>query len=66
VAGEAAVYCDPFDVDDIAGAMERVHGDPGLRDRLGAAGQERAARYTWDHTAEGLWASVERVLSATH
>lgn len=65
VAGEAAVYCDPFDVDDIAGAMERIHADPGLRDRLGAAGQERATRYTWDRTAEGLWASVERVLSAT-
>lgn len=63
VAGDAAVYCDPFDVTDIARAMERIWTDGTLRAHLAAAGPERAARFTWDRTAEGLWASIERVLS---
>lgn len=62
VAGEAAAYCDPFDVDDIARAMERVWNDRALRDRLSAAGMERARRYSWDRTAEGLWRSIEQVI----
>jgi glycosyltransferase involved in cell wall biosynthesis len=62
VAGEAAVYCDPFDVADIARAMRTLVNDAPLRERLIAAGLERAKRYTWDRTAEGLWAAIERIL----
>lgn len=63
VAGDAAVYCEPFDVEDIARAMRTVVKDEALRARLIAAGLERAQRYTWDRTAEGLWASIERMMS---
>lgn len=63
VAGEAAVYCDPFDVEDIARAMRTVVQDEALRTRLIAAGLERAQRYTWDRTAEGLWVSIERMMN---
>ena len=62
VAGDAAVYCDPFSVEDITRAIRTVVTDEALRLRLIAAGLERAQRYTWDRTAEGLWASIERVL----
>ena len=62
VAGEAAVYCEPFDVADITRAMRTIVQDEDLRARLIAAGLERAQRYTWDRTAEGLWASIERIL----
>ena len=62
VAGDAALYCDPFNVDDIAQAMRTITSDPSLRERLSAAGLQRAERYTWDRTAEGLWASVERMM----
>jgi glycosyltransferase involved in cell wall biosynthesis len=62
VAGDAAVYCDPFSVDSIREAMERMWNDEALRKKLSVAGLERAANYTWDLTAEGLWASVEKVL----
>jgi glycosyltransferase involved in cell wall biosynthesis len=62
VAGDAAVYCDPFSVDSIREAMERMWNDEALRKKLSVAGLERAANYTWDRTAEGLWASVEKVL----
>ena len=62
VAGDAALYCDPFNVDDIARAMRTIVSDPVLRERLAASGLQRAERYTWDRTAEGLWASVERMM----
>ena len=62
VAGDAALYCDPFDVDDIARAMLTIISDPALRERLSAAGLQRAERYTWERTADGLWASVERMM----
>lgn len=62
VAGDAAIYCDPFQVESIAEAMARLWDDPQLRAKLAEAGLERAKRYTWDRTAEGLWASLEKVL----
>lgn len=62
IAGDAAIYCEPFDVEDITRAMRTVIADGALRARLIAAGIERSKRYTWDRTAQGLWASIERVL----
>ena len=62
VAGDAAVYCDPFDTGDIARALERVLSEPALRARLADLGIERSARFTWDRTAQGLWASLEHLL----
>lgn len=64
VAGDAAVYCDPFSVESIAAAMERVWNGTALRERLSAAGLHRAAAFNWENTAQGLWASVEKVLGA--
>jgi len=62
VAGDAAHYCDPFDVDDIARALQEVVDDDTLRERLGRAGIERAARFTWDNAASALWESLQRML----
>lgn len=62
VAGDAAIYCDPFSVEGIALALGRMWADEELRSRLSAIGLKRAERYTWDRTAEGLWASLERVM----
>lgn len=52
VAGDAALLVDPLDVDAIAGALERLLVDADLRARLGAAGRDRAATFTWARTAE--------------
>ena len=62
VAGDAALYRDPFDVDDIARAMERMWADGALREKLSKDGLERAKRYTWDRTAQGVWNSLERLV----
>lgn len=63
VAGEAALYCDPFDVDDIANGLRTLANDPGLRDRLAREGLVRSERYTWDASARGLWESIAKVLA---
>jgi glycosyltransferase involved in cell wall biosynthesis len=60
VAGEAARYFDPYDVQDIAAALSELLGDRALAARLSAAGREREAMFTWKQTAEGTLASYER------
>lgn len=61
IAGDAAHYCDPYNVSDIARALHEVCSDPDLRDKLSVAGVKRAQRYTWDLAAGSLWASFERM-----
>ncbi|HJS26085.1 MAG TPA: glycosyltransferase family 1 protein [Actinomycetota bacterium] len=51
VAGEAALLVDPDDVDAIADGLRTLFDDPGLRDRLVAAGRERARSFTWGRSA---------------
>ena len=49
--GEAALLVPPGDVTALAGAMERLLGDRGLRAALVERGRERVARLTWEATA---------------
>jgi alpha-1,3-rhamnosyl/mannosyltransferase len=61
VAGDAAHYCDPFSVQDMARALHTVAGDAVLREQLGAVGLRRSQRYTWENAARDLWNSFERM-----
>lgn len=61
VAGEAGVYVDPSDPQDIARAILAVTGDEGERQRLAALGRARAARFSWRQTAEATAAVFHRV-----
>jgi glycosyltransferase involved in cell wall biosynthesis len=63
LAGDAAVFVDPEDVDAIASALEKVLGDSALRARLSAEGRRRAAGFTWRRSAE-LTRNVLRSISA--
>ena len=51
VAGSAALLVDPHDPADIAGGLERLLGDEGLREGLRRAGSERVRAFTWHETA---------------
>ena len=64
VAGDAALYFDPNDVDSIANALQRVLDDAELRARLSRLGRERARRFAWTETAAATLASYERALAA--
>jgi glycosyltransferase involved in cell wall biosynthesis len=43
-----ALLFEPGNVEEIAACLTRLRDDTVLRTRLGAAGRERAARYTWE------------------
>jgi glycosyltransferase involved in cell wall biosynthesis len=62
VAGDAGILVDPLDVDEIAGALQRLLDDPELVERLGTAARTRAAEFSWDRTAELVVAAYADVL----
>ena len=51
VAGEAAVYFNPSDVNDIAGALKMVLDDKSLADKLRQAGKNRLKDFAWEKCA---------------
>ena len=51
LADGAAILVDPEDVLSIASGLERLLADPSLREKLGAAGKQRAAEFTWERAA---------------
>jgi glycosyltransferase involved in cell wall biosynthesis len=59
IAGDAALYVDPTDVDAIAAAMLRLSWDEELRQRLIAAGYENVKRFSWDKAARETLAVLE-------
>jgi glycosyltransferase involved in cell wall biosynthesis len=63
VAGDAALLFDPDDTTAMRVAIERLLGDAALREELVRRGRERAARFTWERTAELTAAAYERALS---
>ena len=63
VAGNAALYFDPTDVGAIARSLERMLGDPELRNELRAAGGERARSFSWGETAARTLETYDRALA---
>lgn len=58
VAGEAALLCDPTNVESIANAMIQLYSNKDLPQKLIAHSQEQLQKFTWDKTAELLWESI--------
>lgn len=52
IAADAAVYCDPLDVNDIKRALQQVLMDKSLVDRLVERGTERLKQFSWDKCAK--------------
>jgi len=65
VCGEAAEYCDPFDVQDIAARICGVLSEPDLRARLVESGYERVKRFSWDESASALVDVIDTTLHAS-
>jgi glycosyltransferase involved in cell wall biosynthesis len=65
IAGDAALLVDPYRVDEIAEAMDRIASDAALQKRLSHAGLERSSAFSWERTArESL--SAYRCLAAVN
>jgi glycosyltransferase involved in cell wall biosynthesis len=63
VAGDAAEFFDPRDVDGMARAIASVLEDPARRAELVRRGRERVRRFTWERCAEDVLTTYERALS---
>jgi glycosyltransferase involved in cell wall biosynthesis/GT2 family glycosyltransferase len=61
VGGDAALSCDPTDIEAMSGLMERVGADEKLRADLIAKGKQRLKAYTWEQAAQNLFDALERV-----
>ena len=61
VLGEAALLVDPSQPDASASALRLVLSSGELHGRLRRAGLERAARFSWEQTAQQVLACLERV-----
>ncbi len=53
-AGDAALFCDPLDVDAIAGALQRALRDDALRAKLIARGFDNIKRFSWEVSARQI------------
>jgi glycosyltransferase involved in cell wall biosynthesis len=59
IAGDAALYFDPFDVNDISAKMLELFQSKHLAQELIAKGNLRKLNFSWDKTADKLWKSIE-------
>ena len=55
VAGNAAVYCDPFDMKDIAEKLELLATNDELKRSLSEKGLARSREFSWDIAAREVW-----------
>jgi len=63
VGGDAALYVDPYSLEEIAAKVGQVVEDGNLRAELIRRGSARAQRFTWQGTAERTLQVYEAVLS---
>ena len=63
ICGDAAVYFDPMDREQMAATIVGLLGNPGLRAELSQRGRRQAARYDWAVAADQTLAVVDTVLA---
>ena len=63
VAGDAALLVNPLEVGEITNAMHRIYQDKKLSAELIEKGKQQKTNFSWQQTANRLWACVEKVLN---
>lgn len=61
ICGDAALYCNPDDAEDIAARMLEAATNEALRAKLREKGLARARQFTWDRCARETVALIERL-----
>jgi glycosyltransferase involved in cell wall biosynthesis len=64
IAGDAALFFDPTQAEDIAAALRRIVRDPELRNALRDAGLRQAGRFSWERAALETLAVYRRFTDA--
>ena len=65
VAGDAAIYFDPHNVEEMADAILKVLGDSSLKEKLIERGKSRLQLFSWEKTAEQTLAVYKKVLNGS-
>ena len=63
VGGDAYLYIDPQNPDDIAEKMMLMYKDEALRRRLIENGKKRLQLFSWDESAKKMWSCIELAAS---
>jgi glycosyltransferase involved in cell wall biosynthesis len=64
VAGDAALLVDPFNVDEMAKAMQTMSHDAPLRKQCIDRGTKRSEQFSWEQSAERFWSVIEQTALA--
>jgi len=64
VAGDAALLVDPFNVDEMAKAMQTMSHDEVLRKNCINRGLQRSQQFSWEQSAERFWNVIEQTARA--
>ncbi|CAN5918357.1 N/A [soil metagenome] len=65
VAGEAALYVDPFSEESICSALMLMDKDEALREKLITNAKAQRRKFSWDKTAEALWESMMKAIAGS-
>ncbi len=65
VCGDAAYYVDPYNVDDLAGALYKVWHEEGIRGKLRNMGLERAKLFSWEDSRKKHVKLFEELVSSS-
>ena len=60
IAGDAAVYCDPFSVQDITAKLHILSNDSTLHQQLAENALKRSVLFSWDKAAEEVWDEISQ------
>ena len=64
VAGNAAVYADPFNIDSITSGMEKLYrNEYGLLQELIEKGRIQKNKFSWANTARLMWACIQKAIN---
>jgi glycosyltransferase involved in cell wall biosynthesis len=63
IAGEAALYADPSNPEEIAAQMKLIFKDEQLRSKLIAAGRLQVQNFSWEKTVQLMWQSIQHAIS---
>lgn len=62
IAGAAALYVNPFEINEIGNAMMKLYTTPELTKDLIEKGRQRKSYFSWDKSAQLLWESIEKAI----
>ena len=63
IAGDAALFADPHNYNDIADNMILLYKDENLRSKLVEKGKKQSEHYSWDASADSFWKCIEKTVS---